>query len=151
MDDLFEFALSIKAIERELDRRFNELVGPLGITAAQADALVVIGQAEPLSLGELGELLIAEGGHPSRLVDRLVEAGWVDRRTAGGDRRRIELSLTPQGRKLARRIEDARENVKELGRELIPEAELQRTLKLFRKLLTQSEFGDLIARRRQLY
>ncbi|CAA9505519.1 MAG: hypothetical protein AVDCRST_MAG45-1574 [uncultured Solirubrobacterales bacterium] len=53
---------------------------PLGLTGAQADAVVVIGQAEPLSLNDLGELLIAEAGHPSRLVDRLVDAELVERR-----------------------------------------------------------------------
>jgi DNA-binding MarR family transcriptional regulator len=48
----------------------NEAMRPLGLTGAQADALVVIAQASPVSLKELGELLIAESGHPSRLVDR---------------------------------------------------------------------------------
>lgn len=58
----------------------------------QADAIDVIGDAGPLSLTELSELLVAESGHPSRLVDRLVEAGLVSRRTGAVDRRRIELS-----------------------------------------------------------
>lgn len=34
-------------------------------------------QAEPMSLGELDDYLIAEGGHPSQLVDRLVQADYV--------------------------------------------------------------------------
>src|SRR5207249_3081438 len=103
VDPLFEFALSIKAIQREIERRTNEVLQPLGVTAAQADALAVIAQAGPVSLGELGDLLIAEGGHPSRLVDRLVEAGLVERRAADSDRRRIELSLTARGRRLERK------------------------------------------------
>jgi DNA-binding MarR family transcriptional regulator len=60
VDPLFEFALSVKAVSRELERWTNEAVRPLGVTAAQADALVVIGQAQPISLKDLGELLIAE-------------------------------------------------------------------------------------------
>ena len=76
--------MSIKAAQRELERRQNEAMRPLGLTGAQADALVVIGQAGPLSLNELGDLLIAEAGHPSRLVDRLVEAGFVERRASTG-------------------------------------------------------------------
>jgi MarR family transcriptional regulator, organic hydroperoxide resistance regulator len=54
-------------------------MAPLGLTGAQAGALIVIGQAEPLALKDLGGLLIAEGGHPSRLVDRLVTAKLVKR------------------------------------------------------------------------
>src|ERR687891_48314 len=108
VDPLFEFALSVKALQRELERGSNELMKPLGLTGPQADALVVIGQAEPIALKDLGRLLIAEAGHPSRLVDRLVEAGLVERRAAAEDRRRVELKLTPAGRRLARRVEKAR-------------------------------------------
>src|SRR5687767_5658751 len=102
-------------MQRELERQMNDAMRPLGLTAAQADALVVIGQAEPLSLKELGELLIAEAGHPSRLVDRLVDAGLVVRRAAGADRRRVELSLTRRGHSLEKRIARAREEVLELA------------------------------------
>src|SRR3712207_6300113 len=111
MDPPLELALLVKAAQRELERRMNDAIRPLGVTGAQADALVVIGQSEPISLKDLGELLIAEAGHPSRLVDRLVEAGLVERREAGDDRRRVELSLTGQGRSLVGRIRAAREEV----------------------------------------
>ena len=150
MDPLFEFALSVKAIDRELGRRVNEAMQPLGITAAQADALAVIGQAQPLSLKELGDLLIAEGGHPSRLVDRLVEAGLVERRPAKEDRRRIVLSLTAAGRRLDKRVTAARDAIAKLGRELISERELEQTLKLLRRLLESTSYVDLVARRREL-
>jgi DNA-binding MarR family transcriptional regulator len=123
---------------------------PLGLTAAQADALLVIGQAGPLSLNELGELLIAEAGHPSRLVDRLVEADLVQRRAAEDDRRRVELSLTPRGRRLQKRILAARESVLELGRALVGDRDLEPTLELFRELLKVTPFAELIERRRRL-
>lgn len=150
MDPLFEFALSVKAVQRELERWINEAVRPLGITAAQADALVVIGSAQPISLKDLGELLIAEAGHPSRLVDRLVEAGLVRRRPASDDRRRIALSLTPRGRRLERRVSAAREAVMQLGREAVGERDLMPALELLRELLASTPYGELIARRRQL-
>src|SRR4051812_45333633 len=108
VEPLFEFALALKACQRELERRVNEAMQPLGLTAAQADAVVVIGDAEPLALKELGELLIAEAGHPSRLVDRLVDAGLVERRPAAEDRRRVELSLTRKGRDLRDQIREVR-------------------------------------------
>ena len=150
MDDLYEFALSVKAVERELGRWINEAMRPLGITAAQADALLVIGSAEPVSLKDLGDLLIAEAGHPSRLVDRLVAAGLVTRRPAAADRRRVELSLTPSGRRLARRVERARADVMDLGREALAGRDLGPVLRLLRELLAATPYGELIARRREL-
>jgi DNA-binding MarR family transcriptional regulator len=150
VDQLFEFALSVKAIQRELERQVNDAMRPLGLTGAQADALVVIGQAGPLSLKDLGELLIAEAGHPSRLVDRLVEAGLVERVAAGDDRRRVELSLTTRGRRLEKRVLATREGIFELGREAVGDRDLEPALELLRELLQYTSFAELIARRREL-
>ncbi|MQA83133.1 MAG: winged helix DNA-binding protein [Streptosporangiales bacterium] len=150
MDPLLEFALSVKAMHRELERLMNEATRPLGLTAAQAEAVVVIGQAEPLSLKELGELLIAEAGHPSRLVDRLVDAGLVERHAAGDDRRRIELSLTPRGRVLQERILAAHEGILEHGRGRVGDRDLGPALELLRHLLAGSPYAELINRRREL-
>jgi MarR family transcriptional regulator, organic hydroperoxide resistance regulator len=150
VDPLYEFALLVKAGQRELERRTNEVMRPLGLTAAQADALAVIGQAGPLSLKELGELLIAEAGHPSRLVDRLVEAGLVERRPGAEDRRQIELSLTGKGRELEGRVEEARAGLFQLARTLIGERDVEPTLDLLRHLTQYSSYADLIARRRKL-
>ena len=150
MDPLYELALSVKAGGRELDRLANEAMRPLGLTGVQADAVSVVAQAGPLSLKELGELLIAESGHPSRLVDRLVEAGLVERRAADDDRRRIELSLTPKGRRMEKRIQDARAGIFELARQLIGERDVGPTLELFRELLEHTQFAALIERRREL-
>jgi MarR family transcriptional regulator, organic hydroperoxide resistance regulator len=150
VDPLLELAISIKAAQRELERRTGEAMRPFGITAAQADALTVIGQAGPLSLKELGELLIAEAGHPSRMVDRLVAAGLVERRAAEQDRRRIELSLSAKGRELEGKVAAARESVLELARQLLGDRDIEQTLQLFREMLEFSAFAELIARRREL-
>ena len=150
MDELYEFALSVKAVERELTRWIGEAMRPLGITAAQADALLVIGSAEPVSLKDLGDLLIAEAGHPSRLVDRLVAAGLVAREPSAQDRRRVELSLTAAGRRLVRRVEAARGQVMDLGRQTLAGRDLGPALRLLRELLADTPYGGLIARRREL-
>ena len=150
MDPLFEFALLIKAGQREFERRANEAMKPLGLTGAQADAITVIGQAGPLSLKELGELLIAEAGHPSRLVDRLVEAELLERRPADDDRRRIVLSLTAKGRRTEKKVARAREQVIEAGHILIGERDLEPALALMRELIQFSPHAELVARRREL-
>jgi len=150
VDQLFELAISVKAAQREIERRLNDAMRPLGLTGPQAEALTVIGQAGPLSLKQLGDLLIAEAGHPSRLVDRLVDAGLVARETAGDDRRRIDLSLTASGRRLERRVETARDEVLALGRTLIGDRDLEPALQLLRELLEVTPFAELIERRREL-
>jgi DNA-binding MarR family transcriptional regulator len=150
MDPLFELALLIKAGQRELERRTNEVMRPLGLTGAQADAIAVLGQAGTLSLKELGELLIAEAGHPSRLVDRLVAAGLVERRAADEDRRRIDLTLTPKGQRLEKQIQQARADLFDLARSLIGDRDIQPALEFLRDLTEYSSFRELVNRRRAL-
>jgi DNA-binding MarR family transcriptional regulator len=150
VDPLFDLALCLKAIHRELDRQTNDAMRPLGLTGPQADALIVIGQAGPLSLKELGDLLIAEAGHPSRLVDRLVEGGLVERRAADEDRRRIQLSLTPKGRRLEKRALEVREQILALVRELVGDRDLAPLLDLMRELVQYTQFSELVDRRREL-
>ena len=151
MDPLFELALTVKAAQRALEQVTNEAMKPLGVTGPQADAITVIGQAGPLSLKELGELLIAEAGHPSRLVDRLVEAGLVERRTAEDDRRRVELVLSAKGRRLEKRILAAREEIRKLATTVLGGRDIEPTLELLRHMLQVSPLSEVIKRRRELF
>ena len=150
MDPLLEFGLWVKGMQRELERGSNELMKPLGLTGPQADALVVIEQAQPIALKELGRLLIAEAGHPSRLVERLVDAGFVERRLAADDRRRVELTLTPSGRRKAKQVTQTRQALFDAGSEAVSGKDLDAVLRVFRRLMQHAPLADLIERRSQL-
>ena len=123
---------------------------PLGLTAAQADVLFVIGRAGPLSLKELGGLVIAEAGHPSRLVDRLVEAGFVARETRGDDRRAVELALTPKGRKLEREVQRVRDELFSLAQAATGGRDLEPVLAVLRDFVGKTSYAELFERRREL-
>ncbi|MBD2897439.1 hypothetical protein amrb99_64000 [Actinomadura sp. RB99] len=100
--------MALKTAQREVERRFNHLLRPLGVTAVQAEALLIIGDEQPVSIADLGARMAADPGHPSRLADRLAAAGWIDRRPSPRDGRRTDLTLTPDGRDLVERIVAAR-------------------------------------------
>ena len=69
----------------------------VGLNAAQREVLEVARQHSPLTLAELGRLLVCQVGSPSRLVDGLVRRGLIDRHVDSGDKRVVMLSLTPAG------------------------------------------------------
>jgi DNA-binding MarR family transcriptional regulator len=94
--------------------------------------------------------VIAEAGHPSRLVDRLVESGWVERREAKDDRRRVVLSLTPTGQELETQATETRQQLLELGHATIGDRDLQAAIDVLRDLLQFSAFAKLLERRREL-
>jgi DNA-binding MarR family transcriptional regulator len=126
---------AIKAAHREVNRRFGEALRPLGVTVAQAEAILILADAEPLSVKELGARILAEAGNPTRLVDRLVAAGLVERRTASGDRRQVDLTLTPNARELAGRIRRARQPLLEWGRGVLDGQGLEVATAVLRRLL----------------
>ncbi|MFD4656213.1 MarR family winged helix-turn-helix transcriptional regulator [Kitasatospora sp. NPDC058444] len=93
---------AILAAQREGNRLLIQALKPHGITPSQAEVLRLLQQHGTLSLNGLGQLLVCESGtNPSRLVERVVAAGLVERRTDAADRRYLQLSLTPEGERLA--------------------------------------------------
>ncbi|MCJ2083153.1 MarR family winged helix-turn-helix transcriptional regulator [Methylobacterium sp. J-090] len=88
-----------------LNRRVTAAMGAelreLGLSIPQFDALSTLTEREGLTQQDLAARLYVTKGNVSGLVDRLVEAGWVERRAIPGDRRSHALHLTGAGTDLA--------------------------------------------------
>ncbi len=99
------------AVQREGNRQLTAELRPLGLTPSQSEALRIVGDHGPMTLSDVGRMLVCESGtNPSRIVDRLVDAGLLDRSTDATDRRRVTLQLTAEGRRAeqgVKRIEEA--------------------------------------------
>jgi DNA-binding MarR family transcriptional regulator len=150
VDPIGEFGMLLRAASRDLDRRVNDIFRPLGLTIGQAEALIEIGLHGPLSLGELGNLILAEGGHPSRLVDRLVTSGLAERKSADDDRRRIEISLTPRGKELADAADVRMAAFREWFRDQLKGHDLSPAIALLWDYLADSSLSETVRRRLEL-
>ena len=73
----------------------------LKLSTAQCDVLTTLTEAEGISQQELAQRLYVTKGNISGLIDRLAEAGLVQRRSLNGDRRSHSIFLTETGRQLA--------------------------------------------------
>ncbi|WP_433242835.1 MarR family winged helix-turn-helix transcriptional regulator [Actinomadura nitritigenes] len=135
MEPVLELLMALKTAQREVERRFNHLLRPLGVTAVQAEALLIISDGQPVSIADLGARMAADPGHPSRLADRLAAAGWIDRRPSPRDGRRTDLTLTPDGRDLVERIVAARRPYLERAAAALAETGLDGVLPDLRRLL----------------
>jgi len=97
-----ELRYLVLAAQREGNRQLAAGLRPLGLSPAQAEVLRVLGEHKVLTLSGLGALLVCESGtNPSRLVDRLVTQGLVERTRSETDGREVLLQLTPDGRRTA--------------------------------------------------
>ncbi|WP_370954488.1 MarR family winged helix-turn-helix transcriptional regulator [Bosea sp. RCC_152_1] len=109
----------------------------IGLSIPQFDLLSTLTEQEGISQSELAERLYVTKGNVSGLVDRLVQAGLVERRAIAGDRRSYAMHLTPEGRRLAERgIAIQRDFVARTLGKLAPQelSELDRLIVLWRDL-----------------
>jgi MarR family transcriptional regulator, negative regulator of the multidrug operon emrRAB len=91
------------------DRMQEAMAGVAGHGASGPAALVALdGEAGGGSIDTLRRLLGITHSGTVRLVDRLAAAGLAERRV-GSDARAVAVHLTPQGRRMARRVLAARE------------------------------------------
>jgi DNA-binding MarR family transcriptional regulator len=58
---------------------------------------------EPMRMSDLAAATLIARSSCTRVVDRLVERGWVERRAHAADRRSVVVALTPTGRQCLRR------------------------------------------------
>ena len=87
--------LVMRTIGGEMRRR-----SPNALSIRQIIALMAIRDERGASLSEISDRLGGSISGASKLVDALVELGYVERATAGDDRRRVTLALTPEGNRI---------------------------------------------------
>jgi DNA-binding MarR family transcriptional regulator len=81
------------------DRLGHELEEEIGIPLVFFDVLIHVGAAPEgrLTMSRLSTDVALTTGGVTRLVDRMVEAGLVERQACPNDRRSIHVVLTPEG------------------------------------------------------
>jgi len=110
-------------IAQYLERSVNAALEPLGLSLGQFDILATLrrqgpnGRMTPTQL--MKSVMLSSGGMTNRL-DRLEEAGWIERHADPDDRRGIVVALTKAGRELidqatTARFQEAKDSLPPLG------------------------------------
>src|SRR5579863_8056173 len=88
-------------LEARMQAAVADRLRAIGVSIPQCDVLTTLTEREGVSQQELAKRLYVTKGNISGLIDRLAEAGFVERRSAAGDRRQHALHLTAAGRRMA--------------------------------------------------
>ncbi len=142
-----ELRLLVLAAQREGNRLLAERLRPLGLTPSQSEVIRVLHESQPLSLIELGELLVCETGSPSRLVDGLVKVGIVERLPSSSDQRKVVLSLTDKGHELNRHIMSIEERFESLFAHVGTTTSVATTMALLWEFVGDKPAGEALAKR----
>jgi MarR family transcriptional regulator for hemolysin len=94
LDSSFGFLLH--DIARLMRKRFDQRARSLNLTRAQWQVLAHLARHEGINQAGLAEIIEIEPITLGRLIDRMAESGWVERRPHPSDRRVRQLYLTAQ-------------------------------------------------------
>jgi MarR family transcriptional regulator, transcriptional regulator for hemolysin len=100
----FETGYRLADNSRLLRRLFDERVRSLGLTAPQARLLLALDHNPDENQVFYADRLEIEPITLTRIIDRLEEAGWIERRSDPADRRARILHLTDKSRTIVTRL-----------------------------------------------
>src|SRR5947207_13079743 len=100
------FGFLVHGAARLFRRRFDHHGRRLGLTRAQCRTLGYLARNEGINQAGLAELLEIRPMTLVRQIDRMEEAGWIERRPDPADRRARRLYLTANAWPARRRILD---------------------------------------------
>lgn len=148
MDSIEELRYLVLAAQREGSRALTTALKPHDLTPSQAEAIACLRDARrPLSVREIGQRLVCEGGSPSRLMSTLVRKGLVASSSDPEDGRATVLSLTPEGERAARTVEGIEEDLYAFLGRLVDAERLPTMLAGLRALVDQLPAGRALQRR----
>ncbi|MGF1669383.1 MAG: MarR family winged helix-turn-helix transcriptional regulator [Balneolaceae bacterium] len=87
-----------------ISNRLNRHLADAGLTASQFGVLEALYHLGSLNQRALAEKLLKSGGNITMVIDNLEKSDLVIRKRDPKDRRSIQIYLTPQGKKLIKKI-----------------------------------------------
>ncbi len=106
------FGFVLHETARLLTKRFDQRVKPLGLTRAQTQLLAYLVLHEGINQTRLADMLEIEPISLARLIDRMEQAGWVERRPDPKDRRAWLLFLTAKTKPMFTKMAEVGQEVR---------------------------------------
>lgn len=98
------FGFVLYEAARLYGKRYDQKARALGLSRAQCHVLFRLAVNEGTNQARLAELLELEPISLARMIDRMEQAGWVERRADPADRRARLLFLTAKAKPIFERI-----------------------------------------------
>lgn len=135
-DGLDRLGFLVHDAARLLRKRFENKGRAYGLSAAQWRLLVRVVKDEGVAQARLAELLEIEPISVSRLIDRMEEGGWIERRQDASDRRVRTIFPTDKSREAFAAIKSVAGEVYDLALAGLDRDEKQVLVKALNTIIT---------------
>ena len=122
------FLFTLGEVQRMMRAYADRQASRYGITRAQWAVLAKVERSEGMKQSELAELLEVQPITLTRLIDKLCDSDWIERRSDASDRRVKRLYLKKAGRQLLGRMSGLRSEITANALEGITPADAHRLL-----------------------
>lgn len=126
------FCHAVYSATHVINQRYAPLLKPLGLTYPQYITLLILGEEDGLSVGQVSDRLKMATSTVTPLLKRLETLGHVERRRQKTDERKVLVSLTDSGRALIDKAPQITECM--IGSTLLPEDDLKHLVDLLHLL-----------------
>lgn len=124
----------VAQVARLMRRSFDQRAREIGVTRPQWLVLSVLRSHEGIKQGGLADILEVEPITAGRMIDRMQEAGFVERRPDPADRRAWRLFLTERGLELTQQLEPLARDTSDLALEGVSESDKAHLLDTLEKM-----------------
>ncbi|MEM7458776.1 MAG: MarR family transcriptional regulator [Pseudomonadota bacterium] len=94
-----EALIALRQIQRRTEQASKKLAAQAGLTPSQLLVMQILSERGEISVGDVSKLTQLKHATITNLVDKLVARGFAARRRCEEDRRRVWLTLLPNGQK----------------------------------------------------
>ena len=133
---------SFSAVARRIRAAAAHSYESLEVGTTQAKFLRQIGQDAPLSQADLARKTVTDPTLTGRVLQTLIERGWVLRKHSRDDGRKYVLELSASGEKVRDRVEAARRQLARRMRATLDERDVADFERIARKLLAELALPD---------
>lgn len=130
------------AFGRSLDAARAKFAGYADLSTTQYLILIAVmhsRQDEPLGINQLAERLYLSGAFVTIEVNKLVSDGLIEKTTHAGDRRRVQLAVTPAGIERLTRLAAFQRPVNDALFKTLSRAEFKQLLQLLNRLAADGD------------
>ncbi|MEP3208592.1 MAG: MarR family transcriptional regulator [Maribacter sp.] len=122
-------------VNNKINEAISVALKPFDVSVQQFNVLRILrGQkAKPANLSTLNERMVTKMSNTTRLVDKLILKGYVDRIICPSNRRKVEISITAAGRKVLKHMDAAMIKAEKSILQNMSEKELEHLNILFNK------------------
>lgn len=101
--------IHLTLVHHRIQEELQAALKPFEVSLQQFNVLRILRgrKGEPANMSTINDRMVTKMSNTTRLVDKLMAKGYVSRQTCPSNRRKVEIDITPEGRDILLKMDEA--------------------------------------------